>query len=376
MIKIKLILLCGGSGNRLWPLSRKSYPKQFLSIFGKYSLFQQTVLRVASLSTSKIKISSLTIITNDEYRFIIKDQIESLLLPISYNIILEPSPKNTAPALTLGALESKSINNSDLLLVLPTDHLIKNEKGFISTLNTLIHDYKKNDIGIIGIEPNFPNTEYGYIKVKNKSIGSIFTVEDFVEKPNLAKAQKMCKSKEFYWNAGMFLVNSDTWLEAIKKYSSSSYSLINKSYELLVKDLDFFRPDKTTFEKVKSISIDYAVMESFQKFDLDVKMVKLESDWSDIGSFDAFNKIFKQDSSGNTNPNSARLINSKNNIVISNNKKIFLIDIDDLIVVNTEDVLLVTKKNNSKKIKLIAEGLQSEKSNIAINHNRVHRPWG
>ena len=356
MNKINSLILAGGVGSRLFPLSREYYPKQFIKLekLGK-SLFQKTFERCLKLSNIK----DIYIVTNEKHKFLVLNQIEQLGYENfnEENILIEPKGKNTLPAIYYGIINLKNKNN--IVGVFSSDHLIEEEDIFISTvLNSqkLANEY----IITYGITPTEPNTGYGYIKPGDVLDGG-YKVDEFKEKPNLEVAKQYIKNG-YLWNSGMFLFNKELFINEVKKHCNSIYDLfkLNNINEI--------------YEKIPEISVDYGVLEKSNK----VAVVPMNITWNDLGSFDSFYEYFdkNKDNSVIISGEDAS-INSKNNLICSeNNKVVSLIDIEDTIVVDTDDVLLVCKKGQSQKVKNLVKYLKNKKDNRTNFHRTVYRPWG
>ncbi len=358
------IILCGGNGTRLWPLSRTLMPKQFLKLFNDKSLFQKTIKRNKDLC------DKFMIITNEEQYFLALDQIEEINLKAKF--LLEEIGKNTAPAIAFAALESEE---DEILFVTPSDHLIKNEKEYKKTVSKAKELAKQGYLVTFGITPNEPNTGYGYIQAKSENDElEIMNVELFHEKPNLETAKKYIEnnskfktknSKLFLWNSGMFMFKAGVYLEELKKHSPDIHEEVLKSYEKR-QEISKNQIRLKNMQNIPDISIDYAVMEKSDK----IKVIKSNFEWNDVGSFDSLiDEIPSQE---------AIEIDSKNNFYYSdeNKKVISTIGLEDYIVIDTKDALLITKKGKTQKVKDIAEKLKVQNSKLIIEHHKVNRPWG
>ena len=365
---MKSIILAGGSGTRLWPLSREYYPKQFLrlklrkpSVFEsswkfKKSLFQKTFERTLGLTDD---ISDIYVITNEKHKFIVLGQIEELGYEFNENnILIEPVGRNTLPAIYYGVKEIKN-HGDDVVGVFPSDQLIDDEEEFTSTVKKgeIIAD---NYIVTFGIKPNKPHTGYGYINPSEKLENIGYKVEEFKEKPNLETAKEYIE-KGYLWNSGMFLFRTDLFEEEVKKHCPEVYQAFNSDN---INEI---------YENVPDISIDYGIMEKSDK----VAVVPLNIKWSDLGSFDAFYEEFEKDKHGNVTYGENVLIDSKNNLInIHDGKLVSLIGVEDLIVVDTKDALLVCKKEHSQKVKDVVKELKERNDERTKFHKKVHRPWG
>ncbi|MEY4504150.1 MAG: hypothetical protein RL154_443 [Pseudomonadota bacterium] len=348
------IILCGGSGTRLWPISRTLLPKQFVKLFNDKSLFQLTVQRNSELCSSNL------IVSNSEQYFLALDQIEELSKTGSY--LLEPVGRNTAPAIALACF---LLSPDDVVLVTPSDHLIKNEDAYKQTIKRAKELAKDGYLVTFGISPTFAETGFGYIEANGEDVKS------FKEKPNKELAQQYIEAGNFYWNSGMFCFKAGVFLEELQKYSPKIYSASKKAFENANKE-QIMRIKLEDMLAIDEDSIDYAVMEKSTK----VKVVACDIGWSDVGSFDALFDELPKDSNGNSINRNLLAIDSKNNCVIGSERKIATVGVDDLIIVDTGDALLITKKGESQKVKSVVNELKKLDSELHNIHLTAHRPWG
>ena len=373
-MKITPVILCGGSGTRLWPLSRQHYPKQFLKLVGDTTLFQQSICRAISLENDDIQIHEILIITNENHRFLVLEQLDDLKLKTPVRILLEPKPKNTAPALTLAALAAQDTNLDSVLVVTPADHYVKDLNQFTQAMHEAIKAAEGNTIVTLGINPTRPDTGFGYIH--HEGDGVVKNVLTFKEKPKLEAAQQMIEQGYHAWNGGMFILKSKTWLDAIQQSNPEIANSINKAWKNKNTDQWFERADGELFQQSPSDSIDYAVMEKAKELFIDVKLVVLDAGWSDLGSFDALDEIAEKDKNGNIFKGDVVSLKTKNTIAITSKKNVSLLGISDLIVIETADSVLVVNKNDTQSIKELVKLLEEKHQYLLNEHAKVNRPWG
>lgn len=361
------VIMAGGAGSRLWPLSRELYPKQFLTVIGEQSMLQQTVSRL-----SDIPHDAPLLVCNEEHRFIVAEQMR--FMGCKHNgIILEPVGKNTAPAVAISALHA--MNNSHdkepILLVLPADHVIENEEAFKASIERALPHAENDQLVTFGIIPTAPETGYGYIKSGEK-IDDAFSVCEFVEKPDLSTAEKYLESGNYYWNSGMFLFKASRYLEELEKFAPNILDVCVRATSETVQDLDFIRVNKEIFETCPDDSIDYAVMEKSKS----VVVIPMDADWSDVGSWSALWDISKKDDNNNVINGDVLTVKSNNNYLYSESKLIATVGVDNLIVVETKDALLVADKSQVQDVKSIVQKLKENNRTEHHIHREVYRPWG
>jgi len=349
------IILCGGNGTRLWPISRTLMPKQFVKLFDDRSLFQLTVERNKNVCREQF------IVSNVEQYFLAVDQIEELQYSDS-KFLLEPAGRNTAPAIALACF---ALDPEEVVLVSPSDHLIKDENAYAKALQEAKKLAEDDNLVTFGIMPTFTETGFGYIEAQGND------VKAFHEKPDAKTAQKYVEAGNFYWNSGMFCFKTGVFLDELKKYAPEIYEASKIAFENASKD-GMYRIAHDDMANIPQESIDYAVMEKSDR----VKVVASDIGWSDLGSFDALAEEFETDEDGNTKDENLLAVNSKNNFIYSSDRLIATVDIDDLIVVDTPDALLISKKGNSQKIKEIVQELKGRESDLHHIHLTAHRPWG
>ncbi len=357
------VILSGGSGTRLWPLSRESYPKQFLPLTGELTMLQATWHRVAPIADL-----APLVVANEEHRFVAAEQLQQ----VGANpqaILLEPVGRNTAPAIAIAALEAMRNGDDAILLVLPSDHVISDEKSFQQAVKRALPAAAAGKLVTFGIVPAAPETGYGYIKA---SAGSdVRTVECFVEKPDLATAEGYLASGEYFWNSGMFLFKASRYLEQLRKFNPQIIDASTRAWELGKRDADFVRLDKTAFSAVPSDSIDYAVMEKTT----DAALVPLDAGWSDVGSWTALREVSPQDADGNAHHGDVIAVDCRNTYAYGE-RLIALVGLDDVIVVETADAVLVGKGERMQEVKEVVARIKQENRSEATWHRKVYRPWG
>ena len=366
------VILCGGSGSRLWPLSRQSFPKQYLSIDSEdnKTLLQKTQLRMQGIKN----IDDPILICNEEHRFIVAEQMKEInIKPMS--ILLEPFGKNTCPAIALAAIKALSIADNPNLLIVSSDHDIQNIENFVKSVELGMNFCNKDKLVTFGVIPNTPETGYGYIEAENpldKENIKGEKIKKFLEKPDLITAKKLIKDNHFAWNSGIFLFNSKVILDEINKYNPTITKFCKESLKQTFIDLDFQRLSKEPFSKCPNISIDVAVMEKTKKG----VVLPLDAGWRDIGSWDAVWEASKKTQEGNFVKGNIISENNNDCYLRSENKLLVCMGLKDLIVIDTNDAVLITNKRESQNIKNIVDNLKRKKIKEGILHKKVFRPWG
>ncbi|BAC93116.1 mannose-1-phosphate guanylyltransferase [Vibrio vulnificus YJ016] len=359
------IIMAGGSGTRLWPLSRDNYPKQFLKLHGENTMLQETILRLNGLEHSPAML-----ICNEEHRFIAAEQVRQIGVAHS-GIFLEPVGRNTAPAIALAAFKAVENNQDALLLVLAADHVIENQAAFQESVNNAKLLAEQGKLVTFGIVGNTPETAYGYIK-RGKEVEHGFVVDSFVEKPDLQTAQEYIASGNYFWNSGMFLFKASRYLEELKAYRPDIYEACEKAVQVQNNDIDFVRVDKDAFEACPDESVDYAVMEHTQ----DAVVVPMNANWNDVGGFAALWEVSDQDENGNAFVGDVKSVDTKNTLVFAKDKLVTTVGVEDLVIVNTKDAVLVAHKDESQKVKEIVSQLKADERSEVTFHREVYRPWG
>lgn len=370
------VILSGGSGTRLWPLSRDSYPKQFICMFNQKSLFQTSFLRAHRLNDNFDCIPSC-IVTHDDYRHLVVEQINQLALNVSPSILLESSARNTAPALTLAALHAFNINPDTILVVLPADQLIENEAELNSVLSEAIELTSDGSIVVLGVPPTHPETGYGYIQRGKKIAGRVgYEVSKFIEKPNFDTAKQYLESGDFFWNAGILILSAKRWLSALEEITPSIKESICESWLTRSRDGSFIRPDPKKYDQVRTISIDYAIIEKCCEFNIPVKVLPLNAGWSDVGSWDAIHRASNPDDAGNVTHGDVLLDKSAGSYVRAESRLVVGVGLKNLIVIETADAILVANQSDAQAVKGIVDILAKQSRIKRETHQKVYRPWG
>ena len=363
MSQILPVILSGGSGTRLWPLSREAYPKQFLQLAGEHSMLQSTWLRVADVATQ-----APIVVANEAHRFVAAEQLQQVGTTPSA-ILLEPVGRNTAPAIAAAALEARRNGDDPLLLVLPSDHLIRDVGQFHQAIEAAASIADQGKLVTFGIQPTAPETGYGYIKaVAGEGARAI---ERFVEKPDLDTAQAYVASGEYYWNSGMFLFRASRYLEELQRLQPQILDACHAAWEKARRDSDFIRLDTDAFKASPSDSIDYAVMEKTA----DAAVVPLDAGWSDVGSWTALRDVSEQDANGNAHRGDVIAIDCHDTFAYGE-RLIAMVGLDDVIVVETDDAVLVGKSDRMQEVKDVVARLKADGRSEATWHRKVYRPWG
>ncbi|MCB5161479.1 mannose-1-phosphate guanylyltransferase/mannose-6-phosphate isomerase [Marinomonas algarum] len=368
------VILSGGVGTRLWPLSRALCAKQCLPLVDKtLSLLQQTVLRVTELKVPMRHLGEPIVVCNEDHRFLIAQQLQEIGVTQA-SIVLEPKGRNTAPAIALAALEAQHISSSgagtvedSLLLVLPADHVIRDVTAFEAAIQQAATLAKDNALVTFGVQPTRPETGYGYIRA-----GDDFAVAEFVEKPDAKTAQSYLDSGDYLWNSGMFLFKAAAFLEELTTHRANIANAVTAAYQARSEDMDFVRIDADAFAACPAESIDYAVMEPTNN----AKVVPYAGDWSDIGAWDALYDYADKDAEQNVLLGDVMAEGSSNCLVRSESRLVAAVGVNNLVIVETADAVLVMHKDNAQDVKKIVERIQVEGREEHLRHTTVHRPWG
>lgn len=360
------VIMAGGAGSRLWPLSRELMPKQFLKLNDDKTMLQSTINRLDGLG-----LSLPLVICNEEHRFIAAEQLREVN-QLKNNIILEPVGRNTAPAIALAAFTSLKNGTDPLLLVLAADHVIRDTKAFQQSVKEATELAKLDQLVTFGIVPTKPETGYGYIKRGAAEHGNAYKVVEFIEKPNIATANQYLKSGEYYWNSGMFMFKASVYLKELKQHRPDIYAACELSLQEVEPDLDFIRINKEAFFACPDDSIDYAVMEKTSS----ALVLPLDAGWNDIGSWTSLWDVSEKDAHGNVNHGDVLTTASSNNFIFAETSLVAMVGMENVIVVQTKDALLVAAKDKVQEVKSIVEQLKNAERREHIIHREVYRPWG
>jgi mannose-1-phosphate guanylyltransferase/mannose-6-phosphate isomerase len=371
-ITVVPVVMAGGSGTRLWPLSRAGFPKQFLVLSGTHSLFQQAVARLQGLAESHIAVQAPLVVGNEEHRFLVLDQLRELASEPAA-VLLEPVGRNTAPALTLAALQALEGGADPVLVVTPADQTVTQAGAFTAAVRRAVRQAAAGAIAILGVTPDRPETGYGYIRADG--LAPQQKVAKFVEKPDAATAQRYLDAGGYYWNAGMFVLKASVWMSALERFRPDIAEACRKAFAARSGDAKFVRPGKAEFAAVPAESVDYAVMERCPGV-LDIRMQELDAGWNDLGAWDAVWQVSPKDDQGNAAVGDALVSDSHNTLVHATSRLVSVVGLDDAVVVETPDAVLVASREKSQDVKRIVERLTREHRGEQTLHRKVHRPWG
>jgi mannose-1-phosphate guanylyltransferase/mannose-6-phosphate isomerase len=372
--KVQPVILCGGSGTRLWPLSRAGFPKQFLCLTGAESLFQQATNRLMGLGAEGIQVADPIVVAGEDHRFLAMEQLREIGV-VPGAALLEPMARNTAPALTLAALAAVENGDDPVLVVTPADQTVADATAFNNAMRDAIHTAAEGAIVILGVTPDRPETGYGYIKAVDAPTSTL-VVERFVEKPDEATAGQYLAEGCYYWNAGMFVLKASVWLQAIENFHPDIAATTRAAWAQRSTDVAFVRPGKAEFATLPSDSIDYAVMERCPGSHFPIRMVPLYAGWSDLGAWDAVWSVLPKDPCGNAHAGDVLATDSHNTLVHATSRLVSLVGVKNLLVVETPDAVLVADRSRSQDVKHIVNTLQLKKREEHNLHRKVHRPWG
>ncbi|MBO3274859.1 mannose-1-phosphate guanylyltransferase/mannose-6-phosphate isomerase [Pseudomonas schmalbachii] len=362
------VILSGGSGSRLWPLSRKQYPKQFLALTGEHTLFQQTLERLAFEG-----MEPPVVVSNKEHRFIVQEQLEQLDLK-TQAILLEPFGRNTAPAVAIAAMKLVAEGRDELLLVLPADHVLDDQRAFQRALALATNAAEKGEMVLFGVPANRPETGYGYIQAGDGQglPDGVIRVRRFVEKPDEARAREFVEDGGYFWNSGMFLFRASRYLEELKKHDADIYDTCLMALERSQREGDLVNIDPATFECCPDNSIDYAVMEKTRR----ACVVPLAAGWNDVGSWSSIWEVHDKDANGNVTKGDVLVHDSRNCLVHGNGKLVSVVGLDDIVVVETKDAMMIAHRDRVQDVKKVVGELDAQGRSETQNHCAVYRPWG
>ena len=363
MSLLQPVLLSGGSGTRLWPLSREAYPKQFLPLAGDDTMVQATWRRVAPLATT-----APIVVANEEHRFLVAEQLRQIDAPVPA-ILLEPVGRNTAPAIAAAALQAMVEGHDPLLLVLPSDHVVRNEEGFRTAVRDASAAAEAGALVTFGIVPDAPETGFGYIQADAGD--GLRRVLRFVEKPDAETAQSYLEAGGYYWNSGMFLFRASRYLEELRKFRPDILDAVSLAFASAQRDGDFIRLDKEAFAASPADSIDYAVMEKTA----DAMVLPVDIGWNDVGSWSALWDVAERDADGNAHHGDVIAVDTRNSYAYAQ-RLVALVGVDDMVVVETDDAILVARKDRVQDVKLVVAQLKESQRRQAVLHRKVYRPWG
>ncbi len=379
-VSIQPVILCGGSGTRLWPLSRAGFPKQFLCLTGDDSLFQMAVKRLADLAATDIAVSAPFIVSNEDHRFLALEQLREAKIAVGA-ALLEPVGHNTAPALTLAALAAQEAGDDPILVVTPADQTVADPAAFTAAMQQAVREAASGAIVILGIAPDRPETGYGYIKTAASPASpalaaTTLDVECFVEKPDADTAQRYLAEGGYYWNAGMFVLRASVWLAALERFRPDIIVATRLAWDKRSTDAKFIRPGKDEFAAIPAESIDYAVMERCPGSEFTIRMIPLAAGWSDLGAWDAVWQVMDKDLAGNAHFGDVIASDSRNTLVHATSRLVTLVGVDNLVVIETADAVLIADRAHSQGVKAIVAQLQADGRDEHTLHRKVHRPWG
>ncbi len=378
MIKITPVILCGGSGTRLWPLSRTGFPKQFLCLTGDESLFQLAVRRLHDVSANDIEVQPPYIVSNEEHRFLALEQLRETGITLGA-ALLEPCGRNTAPALSLAALAALEEGNDPVLVVTPADQTIADPQSFTDAIQNAVREADTGAIVILGVAPTHAETGYGYIQV-NATNASTLDVQRFVEKPDFNTAQRYLEEGNYYWNAGMFVLKASVWMAALTRFRPDIAQASREAWSKRSTDAStsahFIRPGKDEFSAIPAESVDYAVMEHCPGSEFSIRMVPLTAGWSDLGACDAVWQCLPKDDAGNAHFGDVITTSSQNSLVHATSRLVSLVGVENIIVIETADAVLVADRSRSQEVKAIVASLHVQGREEHTLHRKVHRPWG
>ena len=370
------MILCGGSGTRLWPLSRAGFPKQFLAISGVTTLFQQAVDRINAIASNDIFVTETLVVTGEEHRFIALEQIREMA-SVSAKLLLESEGKNTAPALTLAALQALKNDDDPVLVVTPADQTVQDQKAFVDAIERSVKLADAGAIVILGVKPTGADTGFGYIKQVGPSgyLGE-FEVEEFVEKPDLETAKTYLASGDYTWNGGIFVVRASVWIKALSFFRKDILTSTENAFNQSTVDNQFIRSNSKLFKNVPSESVDYAVLEKCPGSEFEIKVVPLDAGWNDLGAWDAVWQVGDKDLNGNLIKGDVIIESSKNNLIHASHRLVSTVGVNNLVIIETADAVMVADRKHSQHVKKIVSQLSEQARDEYAIHRKVSRPWG
>ncbi|WP_260513287.1 mannose-1-phosphate guanylyltransferase/mannose-6-phosphate isomerase [Serratia fonticola] len=361
------VIMAGGTGSRLWPMSRELHPKQFLRLHSIHSMLQETLKRLDGVG-----VSEPVVICNEDHRFMVAEQLRQIDM-LSHNIILEPVGRNTAPAIALAALNAIAQGNDPIMLVLAADHIINDIEAFHRAINLALPHAAAKSLVTFGIVPTGPETGYGYIQRGECKNGSVAApVQRFVEKPDSETAQSYIETGEYYWNSGMFMFRAKRYLEELEKFRPDILAACRDALANTECDKNFINVDRDAFSACPDDSVDYAVMEKTH----DAVVIPLDAGWSDVGSWSALWEVSKKDAAGNALTGDTFLYDSHDCYINTDEKLVAAVGVENLVIVNTKDAVLVVDRSKVQDVKKIVEHLKKNKRSEYRRHREVYRPWG
>lgn len=372
------VILCGGSGTRMWPLSRETYPKQFLALAGQDTMLQDTALRLQGLSGKVPQAPSPILVCNAEHRFLAASQLNAVGIHDA-RILLEPVGRNTAPALTLAALQASADQADPVLLVMPADHVIPDRPALHAAVEKAYNLAAKGAMVTFGIVADRPETGYGYIQRGAATDEGGYSIASFAEKPDADTAQAYVDAGSYYWNSGLFMVRASTWLKALEQCRPDILQACSVAMQQAERDMDFVRPEATAFAACPSDSIDYAVMERLParpEIGVPACVIPLQAGWSDLGAWDALWQVLEQDAQQNAIVGDAMVHNSTGSLLFSTSRLVAGVGLENIVVVETPDAVLVADKRQTQDVKHVVAALKKQGHVLANNHRKAHRPWG
>lgn len=377
MIHLQPVILSGGSGTRLWPLSREQHPKQLLPLIGVETMLQATALRIQDGGKDYALAPMPVVVCNEEYRFITAEQLRAAGKS-THHIVLEPVGRNTAPALTLAALLAMQDNSDPVLLVMPADHVIRDVDAFQAAIRQAVPHAAAGAMVTFGIVADRPETGYGYIQ-RGVQVDGAHAIARFVEKPDAATAQTYVDSGDYLWNSGLFMMRASVWLRAIERFQPAMGKACRAAFDGGKQDNDFYRIDKAAFEACPADSIDYAVMEKLADtpdLGIEGRIIPLSAGWSDVGAWDALWQVSEKDGAGNVTRGDVMLEQAADNLVFAQGRLVACVGIDNMVIVETPDAVLVADKDKMQHVKSIVTRLKAQQRGEALTHRKIHRPWG